>query len=48
VNYDPVPEITRKHFEEAMASARRSVTNIDLEKYEHFRKKFDPSYASKI
>jgi hypothetical protein len=30
VQYDPVPEITRKHFEEALRSARRSVTNVVL------------------
>jgi len=29
-NFDPVPEITRKHFEEALGTARRSVTNMDL------------------
>jgi len=44
---DPVPEITRKHFEEALKYARRSVTTVDLEKYEQFRRKFDPAYASK-
>ena len=27
VAYDPVPEITRKHFEEALANARLSVKN---------------------
>lgn len=27
---DPVPVITRVHFEEAMANARRSVTDYDL------------------
>lgn len=27
-NYDPVPEISRKHFEEALKTARKSVTNI--------------------
>ena len=31
---DPVPEITRTHFEEAMANARRSVTEYDLNKYD--------------
>ena len=44
---DPVPEITRRHFEEALSSARRSVTNVDLNKYDMFRKKFDPSYAAR-
>ena len=44
-NFDPVPEITRKHFEEALSSARRSVTSMDLQKFEQFRRKFDPSFA---
>jgi transitional endoplasmic reticulum ATPase len=44
---DPVPEIGRKHFEEALKYARKSVTNVDLEKYEQFRRKFDPVYATK-
>lgn len=29
---DPVPEITRLHFEEAMKFARRSVTDNDIRK----------------
>lgn len=33
---DPVPEITRAHFEEAMRFARRSVTDNDIRKYEMF------------
>ena len=45
---DPVPVITRAHFEEAMANARRSVTAYDLQKFEQFRTKFDPAYASKV
>ena len=44
---DPVPMITRAHFEEAMANARRSVTVHDLYKFEEFRKKFDPVYAKR-
>jgi len=39
-------EITRKHFEEAFAGARRSVANNDLAKFDQFRKKFDPLYKS--
>jgi len=39
-------EITRKHFEEAFAGARRSVAAADLAKYEQFRRKFDPAYRS--
>ena len=74
-SFDPVPEITRKHFEEALRHARKSVTAIvsiyyhfqqqhfnclfeqkpfinifcncfpqDLNKFEQFKKKFDPSF----
>lgn len=46
-NFDPVPEITRKHFEEALRGARKSVTNMDLEKFEQFKRKFDPSFTNK-
>jgi len=33
---DPVPEITKRHFEEAMKFARRSVSDNDIKKYEMF------------
>jgi len=33
---DPVPEITRLHFSEAMKTARRSVSDADIRKYEMF------------
>lgn len=33
---DPVPEIKREHFEEAMKYARRSVSDADIRKYEMF------------
>jgi transitional endoplasmic reticulum ATPase len=33
---DPVPEITRAHFTEAMKTARRSVSDADIRKYEMF------------
>merc|ERR1711959_297654 len=39
-------EITRKHFEEAFAGARRSVAATDLAKYDQFRRKFDPVYMN--
>jgi len=39
-------EITRKHFEEAFAGARRSVAGADLAKFDQFRKKFDPVYKN--
>jgi len=44
---DPVPMITRDHFEEAFQAARRSVTTHDLYKFDEFRKKMDPSYAKR-
>ena len=43
---DPVPEICRKHFEEALRHARRSVTMSDLDRYENFKRKYDPAYAA--
>ncbi|RKO98350.1 hypothetical protein CXG81DRAFT_28807 [Caulochytrium protostelioides] len=33
---DPVPQLTRAHFEEAMKYARRSVSDADIRKYEMF------------
>mmetsp|Transcript_17402 Transcript_17402/g.55899 ORF Transcript_17402/g.55899 Transcript_17402/m.55899 type:complete len:650 (-) Transcript_17402:72-2021(-) len=33
---DPVPEITKAHFEEAMRYARRSVSDADIRKYQSF------------
>lgn len=33
---DPVPCITRAHFEEAMKYARRSVSDADIRKYQAF------------
>lgn len=33
---DPVPQITRDHFEEAMKFARRSVSDNDIRRYEMF------------
>jgi len=44
---DTVPELSRKHFEEGLKFARSSVTKHDLEKYEQFRRKFDPGYSSR-
>jgi transitional endoplasmic reticulum ATPase len=33
---DPVPQITREHFEEAMKYVRRSVSDQDIRRYEMF------------
>ena len=33
---DPVPELTKRHFEEAMGAARRSVSDVEVRRYEAF------------
>jgi transitional endoplasmic reticulum ATPase len=33
---DPVPQLTKAHFEEAMSSARRSVSDVEIRRYEAF------------
>jgi transitional endoplasmic reticulum ATPase len=33
---DPVPELTKAHFEEAMSTARRSVSDVEIRRYEAF------------
>jgi len=33
---DPVPELTKRHFEEAMRDARRSVSDVEIRRYEAF------------
>lgn len=35
-NFDPVPDLKRIHFEEALKHARRSVSDADIRKYESF------------
>lgn len=40
---DPVPELTSKHFGEAMLYARRSVSDADIRKYEMFSKTLQQS-----
>merc|ERR1712157_476061 len=44
MDVDATGEIGRKHFEEAMAGARRSVAQTDLAKYDQFRQKMQPTY----
>ena len=43
---DPVPELTRAHFEEAMQSARRSVSDVEIRRYEAFAQSMKNSGAS--
>jgi transitional endoplasmic reticulum ATPase len=44
MDVDTANEIGRKHFEEAMGGARRSVAQTDLAKYDQFRQKMQPTY----
>merc|ERR1711918_244699 len=44
MDVDSASEIGRKHFEEAMGGARRSVAISDLAKYDQFRQKMQPTY----
>jgi len=46
MDIEAASEIGRKHFEEAMAGARRSVAITDLAKYDQFRQKMNPSYKT--
>jgi len=46
VGEDPVPELTRRHFEEAMASARRSVSDVEIRRYEAFAQAMKQSGGS--
>lgn len=43
---DPVPMITKRHFEVGLAHCRKSVNEVDLNRYDEFKRKFDPSFVS--
>jgi transitional endoplasmic reticulum ATPase len=43
---DPVPELTKAHFEEAMQSARRSVSDVEIRRYEAFAQAMKQSGGS--
>lgn len=43
---DPVPVLTRRHFEYGLANCRMSVGDADLTRYEDFKRKFDPNFNS--
>ena len=43
---DPVPELTKAHFEEAMQSARRSVSDVEVRRYEAFAQSMKNSGGS--
>jgi len=43
---DPVPQLTKAHFEEAMQSARRSVSDVEIRRYEAFAQAMKQSGGS--
>jgi transitional endoplasmic reticulum ATPase len=43
---DTVPMISKRHFEWGLANCRKSVTDLDLSKYDDFKRKFDPSFTN--
>lgn len=43
---DPVPELTRAHFEAAMQTARRSVSDVEIRRYEAFAQSMKNSGGS--
>ena len=43
---DPVPELTKAHFEEAMQLARRSVSDVEIRRYEAFAQSMKNSGGS--
>ena len=43
---DPVPMLTRHHFEEAMQAARRSVNDVEIRRYEAFAQSMKNSSGS--
>lgn len=43
---DPVPELQRKHFEEALQCAKKTSNPQLMQRYEEFRRKYDPEYQN--
>jgi transitional endoplasmic reticulum ATPase len=43
---DPVPMITKRHFEIGLSHCRKSVNEVDLNRYDEFKRKFDPSFVT--
>lgn len=40
---DPVPELTKRHFDEAMSMARRSVSDVEIRRYEAYAQQMKSS-----
>ena len=42
---DPVPMLTKRHFEFGLAHSVKSVHDVDLQRYEDFKSKYDPNFS---
>lgn len=42
---DPVPMLTKRHFEFGLAHSAKSVHDVDLQRYEDFKSKYDPNFS---
>ena len=42
---DPVPVLTKRHFEYGLAHSVKSVHEVDLQRYEDFKAKYDPNFS---
>ena len=42
---DPVPMLTKRHFEFGLAHCVKSVHDVDLQRYEDFKAKYDPNFS---
>ena len=47
MNEDPVPMFMRRHFEYGLTYCIKSVHDVDLQRYEHFKYKYDQLLRAK-
>ena len=45
MNDDPVPMLMRRHFEYGLTHCVKSVHDVDLQRYEDFKAKYDPNFS---
>lgn len=45
MNDDPVPMLMKRHFEYGLTHCVKSVHDVDLQRYEDFKAKYDPNFS---
>ena len=45
MNEDPLPMLMRRHFEYGLTLCVKSVHDVDLQRYENFKAKYDPNFS---